>query len=331
MLHLSHTSFLNSRLQGVENAAFQKQENSPQKPEATESEVYFADVSSCCNISVRNDGQDSSLYDEAVESQKPRLLSLQKPDNTEITPNQILQNFQENISSSTVTEDEDYLAHRMGNRQMSTRSRMPFPLPNELEYNTDSCMQLLSKDISQNSLSSNVQTPMTETTDDTISPDECCSYFPEKPCEPSSKHRGFTNSNLDQYLAPDAQYEVIPEQENYRQNSSNLTNTISGMSFDQNYYNQNKPNFTNKNIPPKTLNLNQQPRRNIGSNISTLIQNLGGNPAGLLYGDANVEDEIQGQGCHSDGTMDSGWHSGSEKTDNRKQECGDTTNKPLNV
>lgn len=259
-------------------------------------------------------------------------MSLQKPDTNDVNTNQLLQNFQENISSSTVTEDEDYLAHRMGNRQMSTRSRMPFPLPNDMEYTGDSCIQLLPKDISQNSLCSSVQTPLTETTDDTISPDECCSYFPEKPCEQTPKHRGYTSSNLDQYLAPDAQYEVIPEQENYRQNSSNLTNTISGLNYDQNYYNQNKPNFTTKNIPPKTLNLNQQTRRNIGSNISALIQNLGGNPAGLLYGDANIEDEIQGQGCHSDGTMDSGWQSGSEKTDTRKPEGSEATNnKPVNV
>ncbi|KAJ8928826.1 hypothetical protein NQ314_018558, partial [Rhamnusium bicolor] len=329
------------RLQGVENAAFQQQENSPQKPEATESEVYFADVSSCCNISVRNDGQDSSLYDEALETQKPRLLSLQKSevmDVNSVNTNQLLQNFQENISSSTVTEDEDYLAHRMGNRQMSTRSRMPFPLPcsNELsDFTTESCMQLLPKDISQNSLCSSVQTPLTETTDDAISPDECCgNYFQDK-TEQSTKHRGFTNSTLDHYLAPDAQYEVIPEQDNFRQNSSNLTNTISGLNnFEQNYYNQNKSNFNyntscSKNIPPKTLNLNQQARRNIGTNISALIQNLGGNPAGLLYGE-NIEDEIQGQGCHSDGTMDSGWQSGSEKTD-RKQETSDTTHKPVNV
>ncbi|KAG5868087.1 hypothetical protein JTB14_008545 [Gonioctena quinquepunctata] len=330
------------RLQGVENAGFQTQENSPQKPEATESEVYFADVSSCCNISVRNDGQDSSLYDEALETQKPRLISLQKPDAKDVSTNQLLQNFQENISSSTVTEDEDYLAHRMGNRQMSTRSRMPFPLPNptELEFSADSCMQLLPKDISQNSLCSSVQTPMTETTDDTISPDECCSYFQEKPCEQATKHRGFTSASLDHYLAPDAQYEVIPEQENYRQNSSNLTNTISGLNYDQNYYNQNPANFGfntsgGKNVPPKTLNLNQQTRRNIGSNISALIQNLGGNlggnPAGLLYGDANVDDEVQGQGCHSDGTMDSGWQSGSEKTECRKQDGGEGSHKPVNV
>lgn len=321
------------RLQGVENAAFQKQENSPQKAETTESEVYFADVSSCCNISVRNDGLDSSLYEEAMDTQKPRLMSLQKPDN-----NQLLQNFQENISSSTVTEDEDYLAHRMGNRQMSTRSRMPFPLPSTedlAEFTTDSCVQLLPKDISQNSLCSSVQTPVTETTDDAVSPDECCSsYFQEKPAE---KQRSFANQKLEQFLAPDAQYEAIPEQDTF----SNLTSTISGLNFDQNYYNQNK-NFNysqnsngyspnSKSLPPKSLNLGQQGRRNIGSNISALIQNLGGNPAGLLYGDANVEDEIQGQGSHSDGTMDSGWQSGSEKNDARRQEGGESSHKPVNV
>ncbi|XP_063230547.1 uncharacterized protein LOC134535403 [Bacillus rossius redtenbacheri] len=46
------------------------------KVEPTESEVYFADVSSCCNVSVRNDGQDSSLYDEAVDPRKQRSVSV---------------------------------------------------------------------------------------------------------------------------------------------------------------------------------------------------------------------------------------------------------------
>lgn len=111
------------RLQGVENAAFQNQEGGQQKltGEPTESEVYFADVSSCCNISVRNDGQDSSLYDEALDTQKPRLMSLQcvhkqqrSNDSDVAAGNKILQNFQEaNISSSTVTEDEDYLVSVM--------------------------------------------------------------------------------------------------------------------------------------------------------------------------------------------------------------------------
>lgn len=85
-------------------------------------------------------------------------------------------------------------------------------------------------------------------------------------------------------------------------------------------------------MPPKTLNLNQAPsRRNLGSNISTLIQNLGVNPAGLLYGEANcMEDELQGQGSHSDGTMDSGWQSGSEKQE-KKEESEPVSHKPVNV
>lgn len=75
-------------------------------------------------------------------------------------------------------------------------------------------------------------------------------------------------------------------------------------------------------MPPKTLNLGQSPsRRNIGSNISSLIQNLGVNHVGLLYGESNSGDseDLQGQGCHSDGTMDSGWQSGSDKPE-RKME-----------
>ncbi|PNF28678.1 hypothetical protein B7P43_G07882 [Cryptotermes secundus] len=72
-----------SQLQGVSNAAFQGQEALElqeqqgqipcSKNEPTESEVYFADVSSCCNVSVRNDG---SLYDEALDPQKHRLMML---------------------------------------------------------------------------------------------------------------------------------------------------------------------------------------------------------------------------------------------------------------
>lgn len=52
------------RLQGVENDAFEEEENSPQKPETSEPEEYFADVSSCCNISVRNDSslRRSNIY-----------------------------------------------------------------------------------------------------------------------------------------------------------------------------------------------------------------------------------------------------------------------------
>lgn len=245
------------RLQGVENAAFQKQE-SPQKPEATESEVYFADVSSCCNISVRNDGQDSSLYDEAIESQKARLSSLQCiHKQNEAATSKILKNFQETISTSTVTEDEEYLINRMGKNQMSIRSRLPFPLPEGDDmFNSTG----IPKDISQSSLCS-VQTPLTETTDDTASPvtplNECCFNGEEK-----LSKRSF--SSLNEFLAPDAQYEVIKDN-NTSYEISNLASTISNLSnFGQSYMQQ---NFTRAN-PPKTLNLNPvPPRKSIGENI----------------------------------------------------------------
>ncbi|KAL3288328.1 hypothetical protein HHI36_002776 [Cryptolaemus montrouzieri] len=300
------------RLQGVENPTFQKQENSPQKNEPAESEVYFADVSSCCNISVRNDGQDSSLYDEALENQKPRI------DN-----NQCLQSFQENISNATANEDEDYLVHRMGSRQMSVRSRMPIPLPEneDLSFGNETCLQLLTKDISQNSLCSSVQTPLTETTDDAITPSECCSnYFTENVLD-SPKNRKF--STTDQYLAPDAQYEIVQNQEEFRPNSSNLTNTISGLNnFGQNYYNQSKKfNYLSPNgSSSKSGSGSISCRKNTGCNITNLIQNLGANSGGLLYGEASAgEEETQGQSCHSDGTMDSGWQSGSEKLGEAKK------------
>lgn len=293
------------RLQGVENAAFQNQESPPQKNEATESEVYFADVSSCCNISVRNDGQDSSLYDEALESQKPRLTSLQQC----VHKQNYVMNKEENKDKSK--ENEDYLSQRMGKRQLSTRSRLPFPLPNSDNIReSESCLQLLTKDVSSNSLASSVQTPMTESTDDDVnsptfpSPSDCCvkPFYQPTPrdCEIGGHH---------QYLAPDAQYEVVKSGSTF----SNLTNTISCLHGPQ----------------MKMLSPRRQP---VGSNISTLIQNLGVNPVGLLYGEANSTDEdtVQGHACQSDGTMDSGWQSGSEKQDCRTGDAALVT-RPLNV
>lgn len=329
------------RLQGVENAAFQQE---TQKMEPTESEVYFADVSSCCNISVRND-HDSSLYDEALDTQKPRLISLQcihknKPIDVDKN-NAILQTFQENISSSTATEDEEYLAHRMGKRQMSTRSRLPLPLPSAeaMDNSKETCN--IPKDQSQNSICSSVQTPMTETTDDgSITPTfvtDCCINYLDGNETNDGRLRSFPSNS---FLAPDAQYEVIQEHNTQRlnynndnTNSCNLTNTISGVnSFNQNYMQNNfnnKNNYSNNNHQqqqqqqqqtgsPKAAassNLQSPSRRNLGTNISALIQNFGVNHA-LLYGEnSGIDDEMQGHGCQSDGTMDSGWQSGSEKQD----------------
>lgn len=331
------------RLQGVENAAFQKQENSPQKPESTESEVYFADVSSCCNISVRNDCQDSLLYDEAVESQNPRLDSLKCVHKQNDNTNKIIANFHENISSATVTEDEDCLQHKLDKRQMSVRNHLIFPLHKQEEI-TSEPVCTITKEVSLNSICSGIQTPMTETTDDTISPktptpsktSECCLYYTEEG-EIEQQHRTFSKASLE-YLAPDAQYEVVPNQNMvHTYEKSNLANTISNLSnYEQNYMQStyNKPSYPTsfqnpKNSPPKTLNLNQTSKRKMGSNISTLIQNLGTNHIGLLYSEAkNAEDEeeFQSQICQSDATIDSGWHSGSEKLETKTNDVSEQLN-----
>ncbi|KAL0122473.1 hypothetical protein PUN28_007300 [Cardiocondyla obscurior] len=78
-------------LKGVENGAFQQETNPG--PKQSESELYFGDVSSCC-------GPESSFYDLAVEKE-----GAERP------------------------EGVDYLASRLGKRQLSKRSRLPLPLP----------------------------------------------------------------------------------------------------------------------------------------------------------------------------------------------------------
>ncbi|XP_015428587.1 PREDICTED: uncharacterized protein LOC107185429 [Dufourea novaeangliae] len=80
-------------LKGVENGAFQQEPNTG--PKQSESELYFGDVSSCC-------GPESSFYDLAVEKE-----------------------------GTEHSEDVDYLAARLGKRQLSKRSRLPLPLPSE--------------------------------------------------------------------------------------------------------------------------------------------------------------------------------------------------------
>ncbi|XP_053995464.1 uncharacterized protein LOC128885438 [Hylaeus anthracinus] len=80
-------------LKGVENGAFQQEANPG--PKQSESELYFGDVSSCC-------GPESSFYDLAVEKE-----------------------------GAEHSEGVDYLAARLGKRQLSKRSRLPLPLPSE--------------------------------------------------------------------------------------------------------------------------------------------------------------------------------------------------------
>lgn len=69
-------------------------------------EVYFGDVSSCCNVSVQQD----NLYHEATTT-------------THLARNQ----GRPIMLVAKEDEEKDYLAQRFGNREASIRSRMPFP------------------------------------------------------------------------------------------------------------------------------------------------------------------------------------------------------------
>ncbi|XP_037810081.1 uncharacterized protein LOC119602572 isoform X1 [Lucilia sericata] len=123
---------------GVENNGFQNScestntaQNADQQIQSSsdpaESEVYFADVSSCCNMSVKND----HYYEDTRASQR-----------TLIPPNQQHHvhghshnhhhhthavNAQHQLNNCSSSNNEDYLAQRFGQRENSIRSRLPFP------------------------------------------------------------------------------------------------------------------------------------------------------------------------------------------------------------
>lgn len=106
--------------------------------EPAESEVYFGDVSSCCNISVQND----NFYDDS-SSGGHRKRS---------TPN-----TSSSDKSFTKDDADDYLAQRFGKRDPSVRSRLPFPQIPEM-YDPSPVVSprtsLIPKDISRQSMCS---------------------------------------------------------------------------------------------------------------------------------------------------------------------------------
>lgn len=130
---------------GVENSAFQNScestngvaQNMDQQlgenSDPTESEVYFADVSSCCNMSVKND----HYYEDTRASQRTLIppnnqqqAQPQQPHHLHVHGHQHSHHHQHqhqlsNCSSSST--NEDYLAQRFGPRENSIRSRLPFP------------------------------------------------------------------------------------------------------------------------------------------------------------------------------------------------------------
>ncbi|XP_067644143.1 uncharacterized protein [Eurosta solidaginis] len=141
-----------------------------------ESEVYFADVSSCCNMSLKND----SYYDEA---QQP-IQHI----NGHHLHHQQHQHQHSNCSQQSSSNNEDYLAQRFGQRENSIRSRLPFPQTrtnnNDYDENLNTPqpkdiggnvipINQIQKDISRQSMCSIESEAQTECTD--LSPATPCS------------------------------------------------------------------------------------------------------------------------------------------------------------
>ncbi|KAH8365576.1 hypothetical protein KR093_002040 [Drosophila rubida] len=147
--------------------------------EAAESEVYFADVSSCCNMSVKND----NYYDNATQQQQQQQRH----------PHQHQHQHQHSncshSSSNLSNNNEDYLAQRFGRREHSIRSRLPIPQSSRLEDDDDyesSNLNMptlksaaLEKDISRQSMCSVESEAKTEFTD--LSPSTPCTLLPPPP------------------------------------------------------------------------------------------------------------------------------------------------------
>ncbi|KAJ9575688.1 hypothetical protein L9F63_007447, partial [Diploptera punctata] len=279
-----------SHLQGVTNAAFQGQESLELqeqqgqmlcgKNEPTESEVYFADVSSCCNVSVRNDGQDSSLYDEALDPQKHRLMILSQG---------------EELTSNCFSYQ----------RQSSTRNRLPFPLPHHREFIDADSMRKIS--ISNNGrafvspMSISTSSPGSFPTEEL---ENCGSYYDNHNNSEVGSSGSTSAIHGDQhFLAPDAQYETIPQQQ--AQNPQAYQRHI----HQQNFSPTQREDF-NGNTPT-----NSPGKSNISSGRATNMAaslNIGGNTNVITSSNNNSIVES------FDATMDSGCHSGSEFATRRR-------------
>ncbi|EDV38773.1 uncharacterized protein Dana_GF24832, isoform A [Drosophila ananassae] len=168
---------------GVENSAYQDSNGAIAKEQAgsgsgladpAESEVYFADVSSCCNMSVKND----SFYDNAQK--QPSHAHNHSHTHAHAHQHQH-QHSNCSHSSGQSNANEDYLAQRFGRgREHSVRSRLPIPQARRGEDDYESSNlnmptvkeQQLQKEISRQSMCSVESEAKTEFTD--LSPSTPC-------------------------------------------------------------------------------------------------------------------------------------------------------------
>lgn len=148
--------------------------------EAAESEVYFADVSSCCNMSVKND----NYYDNAQRVHQVHHQHQHSNCSHTSSSNQSSSTNTNNTNSNS--NNEDYLAQRFGRREHSIRSRLPIPqtrleddyessnlnMPTMKSAALEQQQQQLQKDISRQSMCSVESEAKTEFTD--LSPSTPC-------------------------------------------------------------------------------------------------------------------------------------------------------------
>lgn len=295
---------------GVENTGFQAIDENKASFEPPESEVYFADVSSCCNTSVKND----TFFDEV--NQKPQKRK--KEDN------------------------EDYLVQRFGKREASIRSRLPFPQALGQDFDKTTLLSLqqamgastrnsmIQKDISRQSMCSMDSGEKTDFTD--LSPaTPCASYGPSYPMqetnepnisyqrdrssghftsartyndfnEPTSStnfvalfpyssneqsqeaHRRPTKNLPELRMTTDLQAQSFENREACSNASFNLNNSnASSTSYhDQDSMNSYVDQFLNGGT---NSNLTPNKRSPIGGNINTLIQNISDHEMAMLYGE----------------------------------------------
>lgn len=275
---------------GIENTGFQPidaGEHGELINGNAESEVYFADVSSCCNVSVRND----NYYEDTNQRRS---------------------------SKSDKVDADEYLSQRFGKKESSIRSRLPFPqmIPEDFEKSSRKQLNIpvvpaprtsiIQKEISRQSLISVESGEKTDFTD--LSPatptvgfqpypnqlienchqqDNFVASFPYNE-QSQEAHRRSTKNLQDIFLSTDSQYETIKDSNHYETTpltlNYELNHDVSSSSISSSSYSNNKSSPlhyslngtpTNKGNPKSGVNVTTPTKRqNLGSNISAIIQNL---------------------------------------------------------
>lgn len=264
---------------GIENNGFQPIEVEKQTTfngnnlEIGESEVYFADVSSCCNI-----------YEDANQRTRGAMVKNDR------------------------MEADEYLSQRFGNREPSTtRSRLPFP--QVIEGGASNTIvpaprtSLMQKDDSRQSMCSIESGEKTDFTD--LSPatpvaqkNTFVASFPSYNEQSSQEaHRRVTKNLQDILNSPfeTIKDDVMP----LTLNNYEINHNISSSSISSSSYNKSSPinhdnNFSHgastptKSTTNSSINVTPIKRSNpLGTNISAIIQNLNGSDIGLLYPENN--------------------------------------------